>query len=187
MQLSYIYRGQRVASAIQIPHSICCHVVSVLVAGRRMDLKELWALCVLALLICTVPQSSAQCSLDLGSPFTSIPGVPFQEIFPEFSPASFMLNGLTYLCYSRSETNSSTFSEIRLSVLYQYQGNEGTLQLTLDCNAGLERWLYDNTRPSLDELSADRHVTENMTREGCANCRDNSTKSFGNPTYCSRE
>ena len=173
--------------AIQIPHSICCHVVSVLVAGRRMDLKGLWALCVLTLLICTLPQSTAQCSLDLGGPFTSIPGVPFQEIFSEFSPSSFVLDELTYLCYSRSETNSDTFSEIRVSVLYRYQSVGGTLQLTLDCNAGLGRWVYDRTRPSLDELSADQHIAENMTREGCANCRDNSTKSFGDPTYCSRE
>ena len=152
-----------------------------------MDLKGLWALCVLALLIYTLPQSTAQCSLDLGGPFTNIPGVPFQDIFPEFSPSSFVLDGLTYLCYVRSETNSDTFSEIRVSVLYRYQGNEGALQLTLDCNPGLGRWLYNSTRPSLDELSADQHITENMTREGCANCHDSSTKSFGNPTYCSRE
>ena len=150
-----------------------------------MDLKALWTLCLLTLAVCTLPRSSAQCSLDLGRPFVNVPGVPFQELFPEFSPSSFTQNGLTYLCYTRSETDADTFREIRLSVLYQYQSEEGTLQLTLDCRGG--RWLYDNSQPSLVQLPAADHVTENMTRENCANCRDSSTASFGDPTYCSRE
>lgn len=152
-----------------------------------MDQKAFWTLCVLTLALCMLPQSSAQCSLDLGRPFGTIEGVPFLDLFQEYSPSSFIQNGLTYLCYTRSETEPETFSEIRVSVLYQYQSDEGTLQLTLGCRPGLRRWFYDNAQPSLVELSAADHVTENMTRGDCANCRDNSTASFGDPTYCSRE
>ena len=157
----------------------------VLVARRGMDQKRLWISFVLALTVYLLPQSSAQCSLDLGVPFVNIGGVPFQGLFPEYTPSSFIQNGLTYLCYTRSETNSETFSEIRVSVLYQYQGTDGALQLTLSCIGS--RWLYDSTQSSLVQLPAADHVTENMTREGCVNCRDSSTTSFGDPTYCSRE
>ena len=150
-----------------------------------MDLKGLWALCLLSVVVCLLPQSSAQCSLDLGSPFANINGVPFGSFFPEYSPSNFIQNGLTYLCYTRSKTNSETFSEIRVSVLYQYQRTDGALQLTLVCIGS--RWFYDRTQPSLLELSAAEHVMENMTREGCANCHNTSTASFGDPTYCSGE
>lgn len=150
-----------------------------------MALKVLWAFYVLLATVCLLPLSNAQCSLDLGGPLRGIGGVPFSSLFAEYSSANFIQNGLTYLCYTRSETNNETFSQIRVSVLYQYQLSNGTLQLTLNC---LEpSWIYDRLQPSLVQLSAADHVTTNMTREGCVDCRDNSTASFGDPTYCRRE
>lgn len=149
-----------------------------------MDFRALWPFHVLLAAVCLLPLSNGQCSLDVGD-LTSITSIPFNTIFSEYTDTSFIQRDLTYLCYVRSQADNETFSEIRVSVLYQYQLSNGTLQLTLNCF--LSMWWYNGSRPSLSELSAADHVTTNMTREGCQDCRDNNTASFGDPTYCRRK
>ena len=138
-------------------------------------MKTLVNLC-LALL--SFPVCHAQCDLN----------VPNTELFnalnnaglvPESDPSKFTLQGLTYLCFVRSSSDNTSFDEVRVSFLYTYDGTMNqSAQATFTLCLGTFRYIMANA----DFVTQDLHLTENMTREDCQDCRDSST--FARPTFC---
>ena len=138
-------------------------------------MKTLVNLC-LALL--SFPVCHAQCDLN----------VPDIELFDALNGAGyisepddtkFILQDLTYLCFVRSSSDNTSFDEVRVSFLYTYDGTMNqSAQATFICLFGTFRYTMANA----DFVTQDLHLTENMTREDCQDCRDSST--FASPTFC---
>ena len=134
------------------------------------------------LVLLLFPLCHAQCDLN----------VPNTELFnalnnaglvPEADQTKFTLQDLTYLCFVRSSTDNTAFDEVRVSFLYTYDGTmdqsaQATFTLCL-----ISTFTYRSA--DVDLVTQDSHLTENMTREDCQDCRDSST--FASPTYCRRE
>ena len=98
-------------------------------------------------------------------------------------PSKFTLQDLTYICFVRSSTDNTKFSEVRVSMLYTYDSaTVRSAQATFSlCLSGSFRFTSTNTYT----VTQDPHLTENMTREDCQDCLDNST--FARPTFCRRK
>lgn len=98
---------------------------------------------------------------------------------PEDDLSQFTLLDLTYLCFTRS-TNDNTgrqYDQVRISLLYNY----GVMmyqsaQATFECVDG--SWKL----ASVSLVTANKHIYDDMTIEGCKDCTDDST--FASPTYC---
>ena len=132
----------------------------------------------LALLFFPVCHAQLECGLN----------VPDIELFDALNGAGyisepddtkFILQDLTYLCFVRSISENKAFDEVRVSFLYTYDGTmnqsaQATFTLCLDT------FIY--TMADVEFVTQDPHLTENMTREDCQDCRDNST--FARPTFC---
>ena len=131
----------------------------------------------LALLL--FPLCHAQC--DLNVPETQLVSALNQAgLIAEADQSNFNLHDLTYLCFVRSSSDNTTFAQVRVSMLYTYDtATDQTAQATFSlCLSGTFRF----TSANVDFVTQDPHLTENMTREGCQDCLDNST--FASPTYC---
>ena len=124
------------------------------------------------------PLCHAQCYLN----------VPNTELFntlnnaglvPEPDQTKFTLQDLTYLCFVRSSSDNTKFDEVRVSFLYTYDGsmNQSAQATFTLC---LSTFIYRSA--DVDFVTQDPHLNENMTREDCHDCRDNST--FASPTFC---
>lgn len=92
-------------------------------------------------------------------------------------PFVFTLLDLTYLCYARSLVDVMRFDQVRVSVLYTYGADvPQSAQATFEC-IGIT-W-----RPApVSYVTQHKHIFQDLTREGCQDCLDQSK--FAKPTYC---
>ena len=130
------------------------------------------------LLALKFPLCRAQCSLDV--PSSSLIDALFHAGFiPEADLSNFTLQDLTYLCFVRSASDNTTFDQVRVSLLYTYDtATNQSAQVTFSiCLSEFNFSMSD-----VDSVTQDAHFTQNMTREDCQGCLDNST--FASPTYC---
>ena len=128
------------------------------------------------------PLCHAQCDLDV--PETQLVAALNQAGYiSEADQSKFNLQDLTYLCFVRSSSDNTKFDQVRVSMLYTYDAaTDLSAQATFSlCLGGMFRF----TSANVDFVTQDPHLTENMTREGCQDCRDSST--FATPTFCRRE
>ena len=124
---------------------------------------------------------NAQCALEItDDEITSFLG----NIVDEFTASSYSREDLTYLCYSRSDSDNSTFDSVRVSLLFRFGGTRYSVLVTFFCR--VTTWTYDSSSNSM--LSTpENHITTNMTIEGCSSCSDSTTEDFGSPTWCTSE
>ena len=128
------------------------------------------------------PLCHAQC--DLNVPETQLVAALTQaDLIAETAQSNFNLQDLTYLCFVRSSSDNTKFDQVRVSMLYTYDAvTDQSAQATFSlCLSGTFRFNGVN----VDSVTQGPHLTENMTREGCQDCLDNST--FASPTFCRRE
>jgi hypothetical protein len=123
--------------------------------------------------------SIAQCSLDI--PDGVLTSAPLSSLVSEFNPSSFARDDVTYLCYSRADSDNTTFDAIRISLLFTHGSTQYSIRLSYMCRS--PNWRYDSSWAAT-LLSAADHIATNMTIEGCTSCADSSTESFGSPTGC---
>ena len=130
------------------------------------------------LVLLLFPLCHAQC--DLNVPNTQLfSALNNAGLVPEADPTKFTLQDLTYLCFVRSSSDNTTFDEVRVSFLYTYDGTMNqSAQATFICLSDT----FTYTMANVDFVTQDLHLTQNMTREDCQDCRDNST--FASPTFC---
>ena len=126
--------------------------------------------------------SIAQCSLDI--PDGVLTSAPLSSLVSEFNPSSFARDDVTYLCYSRADSDNTTFDAIRISLLFTHGSTQYSIRLSYMCRS--PNWRYDSSWAAT-LLSAADHIATNMTIEGCTSCADSSTESFGSPTGCTGE
>ena len=105
------------------------------------------------------------------------------RLISEVDPTNFNLQDLTPLCFVRSSTDNTRFDQVRVSILYTYDSDTvRSAQATFSlCLSGSFTFTSANTYT----VTQDPHLTEDMTREDCQDCLDNST--FARPTFCRRE
>ena len=133
-------------------------------------------LCLVALL--HFPVCRAQCEPDISNTqlFRALSAV---DVISEPDPRKFTLQNLTYLCFVRSPSDNTRFSQMRVSFLYTYESaTDQSAQATFS-------FCLSDTFRSINHVTQDPHLTDNMTREDCQDCEDNST--FARPTFCRRE
>ena len=128
------------------------------------------------------PLCHAQCNLNVPE-IQMVSALNQAGFISEADQSNFNLQDLTYLCFARSSSDNTTFAQVRVSMLYTYDAAtnlsaQATFSLCLD---GMFRF----TGVNVDSVTQDPHLTEDMTREGCQDCLDNST--FASPTFCRRE
>ena len=128
-----------------------------------------------------VPQASTQCSLDIPDTILTNNLIANLDTHPEFNPVKFRRLDLTYLCYSRSITDSSKVMDARISLLYSYERANFSVQATLTC-PGPDRWRYSSAGNRVVGNKPGDHVVINMTKEGCIDCLYD--RSFAQPTWC---
>ena len=131
------------------------------------------------LVLLLFPLCHAQC--DLNVPNTQLfNALNNAMLVPEADPSKFTLQDLTYLCFVRSSSDNTKFDEARVSFLYTYDGtmNQSAQATFTNCLIDMFRF----TMADVDFVTQDPHLTENMTREDCQDCRDSST--FARPTFC---
>ena len=124
----------------------------------------------------------AQCSLNIAD-LQLVNTLNDAGLISEANPADFTLKDLTYICFVRSSTDNARFNQTRISMRYSYDSatvRSAQATFTL-CLSGSFRFTSANTYT----VSQDPHLTENVTREDCQNCLDNST--HARPTFCKRE
>ena len=133
----------------------------------------------LALLL--FPLCHAQC--DLNVPETQLVAALNQAgLIAETDQSNFNLQDLTYLCFVRSSSDNTTFAQVRVSMLYTY---DAAMDLSAQATFSLCLSSFVFVAADVGSVTQDPHLTENMTREGCQDCLDNST--FASPTFCRRE
>ena len=128
------------------------------------------------------PLCHAQC--DLNVPDQQLVNALSEAglISGEVDPSNLILQDLTPLCFVRSSTDNTRFDQVRVSILYTYESaTDQSAQATFICLGNTFRFSSENT----NTVTQDPHLTENMTREDCQDCLDNST--FARPTFCRRE
>ena len=133
----------------------------------------------LCLALLLSPVCHAQCNLNVLET-QLVSALNLADLISESDVADFTLQNLTYLCFVRSSRNSTLFDQVRVSMLYTYDtATDQSAQATFSlCISGMFRF----TGADVGSVTQDPHLTENMTREGCQDCLDNST--FASPTYC---
>ena len=137
-------------------------------------------LCLVALL--HFPVCRAQCDPDI-SILQLVRALYAVDVISELDPIKFTLQNLTYLCFVRSSSDSTRFSQVRVSFLYTYESaTDQSAQATFSFCL-FDAFTFRST--DVDLVTQDPHLIENMTREDCQDCRDNST--FARPTFCRRE
>ena len=128
------------------------------------------------------PLCHAQCALNVPDQ-QLVNALNEVDLISETDPTKFTLQDLTYICFIRSSTDNTRFDQVRISMLYTYySATVRSAQATFSlCLSGSFRFTSENTYT----VTQDPHLTENMTREDCQDCLDNST--FARPTFCRRE
>ena len=124
----------------------------------------------------------AQCDLNV-SDQQLVNALSEADLISEIDPTKFNLQDLTPLCFVRSSTDNTRFDQVRVSILYTYDSAtvlSAQATFTL-CLSGSFRFKSAYTYT----VTQDPHLTENVTREDCKDCLDNST--FARPTFCRRE
>ena len=133
-------------------------------------------------LVLLFPVCHAQCDLNLPDSHL-VNALNEADLLSESDPTKFTLQDLTYLCVIRSSVNNTRFDQVRVSILYTFDSatvRSAQATFTL-CLSGSFRFSSANTYT----VTQDPHLTENMTREDCQDCLDNST--FARPTFCRRK
>ena len=140
-------------------------------------------------LVSLVRFSAAQCTLDVtleGTSNSLRTNLLAEIIGGEFNDNRFDgEEALTYLCYTRDATDNSTFTGVRISVIYGYESSRRALRATLFCRAS--SWSYNSMTNSASGIPVSDHVSTNTTVEGCRDCLDASTESFNDPSWCNCE
>ena len=122
------------------------------------------------------PPCSAQCTLYLPESVL-LNALNTAGLIVDSDPSMFTLLDLTYLCYARSPIDKAIFDQVRVSLLYTYDTVEPqSAQATFVC-FGI--WW---SLASISSVTQYKHFAQNMTREGCQDCLDDSI--FASPTFC---
>ena len=133
-------------------------------------------------LVLLFPFCHAQCDLNVPDQ-QLVNALSAADVISEGDPTRFTLQDLTYLCVIRSSTDNTRFDQVRVSLLYSYDGDTNqSAQATFSlCLSGSFKFTSSNTYT----VTQSPHLTENMTREDCQDCLDNNT--FACPTFCRRK
>ena len=145
----------------------------------QAKMKTLIFFCLAVFLL---PLCHAQCGLNVPDQHL-VNALSEAGLISETDPTKFNLQDLTYICFVRSSTDNTRFDQVRISMRYSYDSaTVRSAQATFSlCLSGSFRFTSENTYT----VTQDPHLTENMTREDCQDCLDNST--FARPTFCKRE